>query len=452
MPEPLTIEERAFGRRLTAHLDAIPLDDPKVIVRSVVTAPEAERSRSRSGTWLLLIAAALAVGGVGAIASGAVRLDVIPDTVVLPPEQSLPAPPVVTPTPTRSNLAEASPSNPQPAEVANGDVLISYGGRVFLTDPTGDTDPFELPGPDGPDWAAQWSPDGRRILVLNGKTDGDPDHALWLMRPDGRGTEQLTGTTSVPLRHVQDPVWSPDGTRVAMRAELDREIGIYVLEIAARSISASTTDAGMAGGPAWSPDGTRIAFHLAEGRIGVWTIGDASPTVVVDTATVSEPTWGRDRSIVFTEFVASDGGQYTGVLVEIQPDGTGRHQLTSPGIGRQDAEPHLSPDGATLAFLRTDPNGGSDPAVCCGTILRSFETGTERLLGEYPDGAWSPDGRWIASSSIDPAVAPADVASTKTEWVAVRVADGAERLLLVRNASSGPAIGPQVSWGAQPSP
>ena len=72
------------------------------------------------------------------------------------------------------------------------------------------------------------------------------------------------------------------------------------------------------------------------------------------------------------------------------------------------------------------------------------------MLGEYPDAVWSPDGEWIATNAIDPAVAPKDPTSMKNEWVAVRVADGVERLLLVRNAVGGPTTGKQLSWGSRP--
>ena len=450
MREPLTEEEARLGERLAAHLDAIPLEDPRVVVRAVAAAAaDARRPLRRRGAAMVLIAAALVIGGVGAVASGAVRLRSIPDTVVLPPGPSLPPPPVATPAPTPSGPPEATMV--PPADLANGDVLIGYGGRIYLTDPAGEAEPYELPGPDGTDWSPQWSPDGRRILVLNGSVDGEPDLAVWLMRPDGRGTEQLTGTPDVPIRHAQDAVWSPDGTQIAVRGDVDGRIGIHVLDVAAQAVVAATTDAGMAGEPAWSPDGTQIAIHLAEGRIGVWTIGDGPPAVVVESSTVSGPTWGSNGRILFSEFVQTAANRFYGALFEVTPDGTELRQLTDPGNGRMDSEPQVSPDGTTIAFLRTDQFGGGAPAVCCGTILRSFDTGTERLLGDYPGAIWSPDGEWIAANAIDPPVAPKDPTSMKVEWVAVRVSDGEQRLLLVRNASGGPsAAGRELSWGPRP--
>lgn len=451
MTEPLSNEEIRLGERLTAHLDAIPLEEPRIIARSVVVgAADTRRPRHGRDALLVLIAAAAVVGGIGAATIGAIRLGVVADTVVLPPGPSLPAPPPL-PTPALSATGSPvpSPTAPPPVALVNGDVLIGYGGRVFLTDPTGEREAFELAGPDGPDRGPQWSPDGRRILVLNGSVDGEPGLSVWVMRPDGRGAEQLTGTPDVPIRHALDAVWSPDGTRIALRGEVGGRIGLHVLDVATRSIVAGTTDAGAAIEPAWSPDGTAVAFHMAEGRIGVWTIGKGAPTVVVDAQTVSGPMWGPNATILFTEFVQTARNGFYGALFQIDKDGSARRQLTDPGNGRLDTAPQMSPDGTTLMFHRGDQFGDPWSAVCCGTILRSFETGAERLLGDY-GGVWSPDGRWIAASADNPAVAPEDPSSMKNEWVAVRVSDGEERLLLVRNAFSEIVTGRELSWGPRP--
>jgi Tol biopolymer transport system component len=445
MTEPLSNEELRLGERLAAHLDAIPLEEPSVIARSVaVGAAEARPPRHGRDALLVLMAAAVIVGGIGAAAIGAIRLGVVADTVVLPPGPSLPTPPFATPKATES---ENLPSGSAPVALENGNVLIGYGGRVFLTDPTGVGDPYELPGPDLPDWSPQWSPDGNRILVLNGSVDGEPDLALWIMGPEGRSAEQLTGTANVPVRHVQDPAWSPDGTRIAMYGEAGGRSGIYVLDITSRTIVADLTDAPRPMEPAWSPDGARIAVRIGEGRIGVWNIDDGSVTVVAETDTVSRPAWGRDGSVLFSEFMDAGTNHFRAALFVVPPDGGAPRQLTDPGDGRLDSEAAVSPDGRSVVFLRQDQLGASSNAVCCGTITRSLETGEERLLGEYPGATWSPDGHWIAAGAVDPAVAPKDPTSMKTEWVAVRVSDGEERLLLVRNALGGPTVGPNVSWG-----
>jgi dipeptidyl aminopeptidase/acylaminoacyl peptidase len=453
--EPLTAQERRLGERLATHLDVLPLDQSRTVVQAAIAvASSPVRAAPRHGVRVLLAAAALALVGIGAVASGAFHLDVVFDTLLLPSGPSLPAPP---PLPTLASKSSPSPDasptvpSPVPLEVVNGDVLIGYGGRIFLTDPTGEREAFELAGPDGPDWGPQWSPDGRRILVYNGSVDGEPDLSVWVMRPDGRGAQRLTGTPEVPIRRAQDAVWSPDGSRIAMRGEIDGRVGLYVVDRNARSIVASTTDAGMALEPAWSPDGTQIAIHVAEGRIAVWTMGEGAPKVVVDRGTVSGPTWGRNGTLVFWEYVTTSGNEFYWAIFDVRPDGSGARQLTDPGNGREDAQPKVSPDGRSLAFLRADRTGGGSPGVCCGIILRSFETGEERLVGDYSGAIWSPDGRWIAVQADNPAVAPPDPTSTKTEWIAIRIADGEQRFLLSRNAFGGPIIGGQeISWGPLP--
>lgn len=455
MPEPLTAAERLLGERLAAHLDALPLDLPGTLARAAIAGGSSPTlSARRPDLRLLLVAAALALAAAGAVASGALPIDLLPDTVVLPPGPSLPAPPPLpTLAPIASGSPDASPTVPTPPILTaiNGDVLIGYGGRVFLTDPTGKREAFELAGPDGPDWGPQWSPNGRLILVQNGSINGEPDLSVWVMRPDGRGAKQLTGTSELPIRRTQDPVWSPDGTRIAMRGEVDGRIGIYVIDVAARSIVASTTDAGMAIEPAWSPDGTQIAIHVAEGRIAVWTVGEGAPEVVVDRGTVFGPIWGPNDTLVFTEYVMTAPNEFFWAIFEVSSDGSSPRQLTDPGNGLEDTQPQVSPDGRTLAFMRANHVGTESPAVCCGIILRSFATGEERLVGPYSDARWSPDGAWMAVSADNPAVAPPDPTSIKHEWIAVRVADGEERFLLSRNSFGGPVPGVRdLSWGPRP--
>ena len=148
-----------------------------------------------------------------------------------------------------------------------------------------------------------WSPDGNRIAFVS--TFGNGARNIFVMTPDapGQSINLATQVTQYPHTgsYVENPVWSPDGTRIAFEQEpnINGPFGIYVA--AADGTTAQPVDdhderrpphmvagqhqdrvlQGRAGlhrqlrrqhrhpgharerrgaRPIWSPDGTRIAF------------------------------------------------------------------------------------------------------------------------------------------------------------------------------------------------
>ncbi len=447
MAEPLTPEERRLGERLTAHLDALPLEDPAAVLERTVASPVGRRSRRGPGRVVLLAAAVLAIVSGGIIAGGGPISRLFADTVVLPPDSTLPPPPPASPEPSGAQPSGAPPSEPTPIpsdgpRLVNGDVLISHGGRVYRVDPTGAREPAELAGPPGKDWGAKWSPDGSRLLVLNGSVDGEPDLTLFLLSPDGRSVRQLTGTADVPLRHARDPAWSPDGTQIALRATRSGQVGMFVVSIDPPAVVASILGKDL-GAPGWAPDGSRLVVRNGEGRLAVMTPGSPNLVPIVTTATVSDPVWAPDGWIVFTEFIGAGRSDFHGAIFRVQPDGTKLTQLTDPGPGRLDVDIDATGDGRLLGFTRHDQDGIASPAICCGTVVRSTADGTERLVPLGGGAVFSPDGRWMVAAGP----APGDSPSVKVAWIAVSVEGGERRVLLVRSAFGGASTAQNLSWG-----
>lgn len=116
-------------------------------------------------------------------------------------------------------------------------------------------DVFEL------EWVSdpQISPDGDRVVYIRNSMDIMSDSRmgrLWLINADGSDNVPLTG------RDVDEknPVWSPDGTRIAFTSDTDNGAEIFVFWLDSGKIARLTQLDRSPRGLSWSPDGRSIAF------------------------------------------------------------------------------------------------------------------------------------------------------------------------------------------------
>jgi len=118
------------------------------------------------------------------------------------------------------------------------------------------------PQPPLSDYKPRFSPDGTQLLFSRAQgTAEKAPAALFTVRLDGSGLHRLT---SYAL-HVDDADWSPDGKRIVVEAYPNPSAygDIYVVDATGGSPTNLTRNpAGQAGSadPVWSPDGRKILF------------------------------------------------------------------------------------------------------------------------------------------------------------------------------------------------
>ncbi|HEU5249536.1 MAG TPA: hypothetical protein VFW15_06065, partial [Thermoanaerobaculia bacterium] len=260
-------------------------------------------------------------------------------------------------------------------------VWVDRGGRIQPL--------FEKPGDL---YGARFSPDGKRIAFSR----GDANQDIWIADVD-RGT--LTRVTLEPSEEF-DPVWSPDGTRIAYASER-RSLNPQVFSRPADGSGNETLiwksdDAVIP--QSWSPDGTAIAC-LRIGKDGgsdVWILptgGNRSPTPFLHTTFMeAQPDFSPDGRWI--AYASNESGRFE-VYVRPYPGPGGKVQVSNDG----GFEPAWRRDGKELFYrngpkmmavaVRPGPSGsfGKPIQVFDRSGLYSEANLERRLYDVSPDGA-----------------------------------------------------------------
>ena len=376
--------DRELEARLRAYYDAEVGDDetaPSDLRASLadipVSAPVPVRPLARHrGVTLLAAAAFLLVGGALAAGSGLLRfMEVVPPT----PSDALLATqapsPSGTPPPTPSPTANLRPggliayvrtveqgtdcdSSRSPCEVS----------RVWIvgSDGTGARELF--PGGAGYQIPLDWSPDGSRLLYLDGGT-------LYLTDPSGSQPQAIdTGCAApspeTPLSCQQDSqvAFSRDGKHI-----------VFVRE---------STDADGYMGPA-----AIATMDLEDGRV----------TVLNATSPIggSRPRWSPDGAhILFSRFGDKDVGgplePISDAVFVIDADGNNLRQVSPLTIDALDAD--WSPDGTRIVFVSRNPDDPESTLSSAFGNLSTMRPDGSDVQSLTTDGlatapSWTADGR-----------------------------------------------------------
>jgi Tol biopolymer transport system component len=117
------------------------------------------------------------------------------------------------------------------------------------------------------DYEASWSPDGKRVAFLSGRSG---DQEIWVCDSDGSNPVQVT---SLGGPHVGWPAWSPDSKLIAFDTAMHGQREIYVVDADGGPPQRITDDPSDEAMPSWSRDGKWIYFCSDRtGTPQVWKI------------------------------------------------------------------------------------------------------------------------------------------------------------------------------------
>ncbi len=186
------------------------------------------------------------------------------------------------------------------------------------------------------------------------------------------GTFQVDGA---PAELFLDPVFSPDGRRIAFSAKGGSHVHVYTMFTSGGTPVRATNADGLEDAITWSPDGNWIAFgHVVGHDFTLAKVQPGSGEAPVDLGKMAGvPVWSPTG-----EWIAVHQPQNKVML--LSPDG--KHQLELPG----DSGPFTwSRDGKTLYEVRSE-----HPALVAVNIATGKETKLRDLEGLAPFASMNP--------------------------------------------------------------
>ena len=257
---------------------------------------------------------------------------------------------------------------------------------------------------DGDDINPVWSPDGSRIAFVSPRSKDYGFHICTLAAA-GSDVKGIAPSVPVPPGSAGTPVWSPDGTRLAfLGMGLEEELANWLYLYIVGTDGSDLTQIGVAvTRPAWSPDGLRIAFIGQIGEDdGLFTaaLDGSPPTKILD---YPDGLKGAPRNVSWSP----DGAQLllTGGLNQtsvINADGSDFKMLTSPGFGTGKTTASWSPDGSRIAvnespkFLR-DRDLNVEGAIVLVTM--DPDGGNVQVLARVGARDLVAEGEWVEPES-----------------------------------------------------
>jgi Tol biopolymer transport system component len=324
---------------------------------------------------------------------------------------------------------------------------LSTGFAIAARPPTAGA---TFPGPPGSIAYVTFLPQGLDDLSASHATGLPRDSEICLVDPTTGATQRLGNGYA----NVDQPAWSPDGSRlVAVQHGMIGSSGLQLVNADGSGLrnlfpgQFNTSES-----PAWLPDGHSVSF-VVTGTAGL-VVGNVDASTFRTIAVIGrDPDWAPDGTRVATDA--------TGESIRISAaDGTLLATVGPAGA----TEPSFSPDGTEVAFAVAN-NGGSaaltswsiDVANADGSGVRTVTTVVAPASPRLKP-VWSPDGRSLAYAAYAPAAFDRPFGSTFThaekhvDVFTIPTSGGAPTdLTNTPLGGSGPAWGVVPPVGARPS-
>lgn len=311
---------------------------------------------------------------------------------------------------------QASPTAPTDHPFAGETAWIAYYGArgegIGLIHPDGTGDHRIAADVREDQLLADWSPDGTRLVFTTrggGETEPIFEYDL------ATGTSRQLFECEVPCIGDDEPVYAPDGTRVAfIRAlapfvpspvfdgEVPSDCGIWIGDLATGAVTQVTSNTDPPCDreytPRWSPDGTRFAYWRDPYEDGTPTgtavyvmnaDGTGERRLTDPAMFAGESNWSPDGEWIVFDTYPLNEFQCCQVsnLYRMRPDGSGIEQLTRYETEDLRAtQPRYTPDGKWIVFTAATPESrglwaipaaGGEPVVLAPG-------------GVYTQGTWQP--------------------------------------------------------------
>jgi Tol biopolymer transport system component len=237
-----------------------------------------------------------------------------------------------------------------------------------------------------------FSPDGCRILFT--LSNGTDPARLYSARLDGSDMRDLVQYADLPADQwgVWEPVWSPDGSRIAFSllrlqtgsdGQVQRDTRIAWIP-ADGGAAAFYSYSGDDHSPQWSPIGQWLVYVVYEDRVpGAGIYLTAEPT--------RQPSPGQSTSGQPAQSLLHEGDLWL-----VSADGESRYRLTNLPTGSA-GMPRWSPDGELVSFVYS-PTPGNDQFWMIAGRAGSIPTKLSDHWTFVMDTTWLPDSTAILAA------------------------------------------------------
>jgi Tol biopolymer transport system component/predicted Ser/Thr protein kinase len=222
---------------------------------------------------------------------------------------------------------------------------------------------------------------------------------LWFLRPAPHPVPKIVPLTSYPGQE-RDPAFSPDGKQVAFawNGENGDNFDIYVKLVDAGAPLKLTSSPAAEWAPAWSPDGRYIAFcRTLPDHSEIWMVPalGGAQRKLGESAMCDGLSWSPDGR--FLALVDGSAPQSSHGIFLLSVETGEKRRLTSPPTEYYgDSRPQFSPDGKTLALVRSSSTSSDEiyvvPVTSDGRPLGDPRrlTFNEQIIVGFD---WTADGR-----------------------------------------------------------